>query len=171
MQGARPSRFPWLAAVILLPLLQPAWGQMVALDKGQSIDEQRSGWLPYLFATESLGTAVGAAGFRTGNLQPQSSLFGTAFVTSNESALISGALNNVRLGESRFFLDSFLLANHFTDQRYYLDYGRDPTEAAAGSNDSDKDDFVRGVSNEVTFGLTLKYRLPIGSIPNDPVAV
>jgi outer membrane protein assembly factor BamA len=157
-------------AILLSPAGQPR-AQVVALDQGQSIDERRTGFIPYLFASESLGTAVGAAAFSAGNFQPQASLFGTAFVTSNESALISGALSNLRLGSSRFFIDAFLLADHFTDQRFYVDYDRDPNEPRAGSNDSDRDDFARGVSNEFSFDLTLKYRLPIGSIRDHPVAV
>lgn len=159
-------------ALLLLALL-PAAGhaQVVPLDRGMSIDEKRTGWLPYLFATDSLGTAIGVAAFSSGNYQPQSSLFGAGFVTSNESALASAALNNIRLGDSRWFVDSFLLLDHFTDQRFYGDYDKNPNEARAGSNDSDKDDFVTGVSDEVTFNLTFKYRLPIGGIKEDPVAV
>jgi hypothetical protein len=160
-----------LAMALLAMSSLPLRAQVVALDRGQSIDERRTGWLPYLFATESLETAIGVAGFSAGGLQPQASLFGTAFVSANESALISGALNNFRLGDSRFFVDSFLLANHFTEKRYYLDYDGDPTEVRAGSNDSDKDDYLTGVSNEVTFDFTFKYRLPIGGIRDDPVAV
>lgn len=163
--------FVLMATVVLMSAAWPTYSQVVTLDQGQSIDETRRGFIPYLFATESLGTAVGAAAFSAGNFQPQASLFGTAFVTSNESALIAGALSNVRIGDSRFFVDSFLLASHFTDQRFYEDYDRNPAEARAGSNDSDKDDFVRGVSNELTFDFTLKYRLPIGSIADDPIAV
>ena len=146
--------------------------QVIALDRGQTIDEKRSGWLPYLFASESLGTAIGAGAFTAGGrLQPQASLFGTAFVTSNESALISGAWSNHRFGKSRFFFDGFALADHFTDQRFYLGQDIDPDKSRSGSNDSDAENYVTGVSNEVTIHATLKYRLPIGSLKDDPVAV
>jgi outer membrane protein assembly factor BamA len=145
--------------------------QMIALDRGQTPEEKRTGWLPYIFATDSLGTAIGAGGFTaSGKKQPQASLFGTAFVTSNESALVSGAWNNHRFGKSRFFLDSFVLADHFTDQRFYLGQNLDPNESRPGSNDSDPDNYVTGVSNEVTVTAALKYRLPIGNLKDDPVA-
>ncbi len=160
-----------LATAFLSAVPEPASAQVIALDEGQSIEDPRGGWLPYLFATDSLGTAVGAAAFSGGKPQPQMSLFGTAFVTSNESVLLSGALDGYRFGDSRFFLDAFILVDHFTDQRFYLDYDRDPTEVRAGSNESAQDDFVRGVSNELTYDITLKYRLPIGGTRDDPVAV
>jgi hypothetical protein len=159
-----------LLVTIAVPVQVSA--QVVALDRGKTLDEKRTGWLPYIFATESLGWALGAGGFSAGGkLQPQSSLFGTAFVTTNESALVSGAWTNHRFGKSRFFFDGFALADHFTDQRFYLGQNLDPNEPRPGSNDSDPENYVTGVSNEVTINATLKYRLPIGSIKDDPVAV
>ena len=157
----------------LLALAAPlrAGDALVALDKGQSIDEKRNGWLPYLFATDELGLAVGVGGFTAGTVQPQTSLFGTGFVTSNKSALFSGVFSNYRLGNSRFLTDSYLLLDHFTDQRFYVDLDQDPSQAKAGSNDSDKNDYVSGTSDEVTFNFTLKYPLAIGNAKEDPVPV
>lgn len=149
----------------------PSLAQIVTLDKSQTIDEKRSGWLPYFFATDSLGTAVGVGGGLGGVMQPQSSVFGTVFLTSNDSALLSGAINNLRLGNSRLFTDSFLLVDHFTDQRFYADLDNDLSNAKAGSNDSDEDDFISGVSDEITFQQTLRYSLPIGSNAEDPLSI
>lgn len=162
----------WVIVAIAM-LLSPVRGlaQVVALDQGMSIDEKRTGWLPYLFSTESLDTAIGAGAFTSGTIQPQASLFGTGFVTANESALVSGSLGNYRFGDSRLFLDTFVLADHFTDQRYYGDYDQDPRQERAGSNGSDEDDYVTGTSNQVTLELTLKYRLPIGGAKDNPVSV
>lgn len=157
------------ATPLLLSL--PVQSQSIALDEGMRAEDKRTGWLPYAFATDSLGTAAGVAGFSSGNFQYQASLFGTAFVTSNKSALVSAAMSNLRFGNSRFFIDSFVLLDHFTDQRFYAEYKPVPNDTRAGSNDSDKDDFLTGVSNELTLNLTLKYRLPIGGIEDDPVAV
>jgi hypothetical protein len=169
--GARAALLTGVVALSSF-LSLPSSAQVVALDRGQEIGEKRTGWLPYIFATESLGTALGVGGFSaSGKKQPQSYLFGTAFVTSNESALLSGAWGNVRLGDSRWFFDSFLLLDHFTDQRFYLGDDVDPGQPRAGTNDSDEENYVTGVSNEVTLNLTLKYRLPIGGIKDDPVAV
>ena len=154
-------------------LLLAPWhlhAQIAALDRGVRLDEARNGWLPYVFVTDSLGTAVGAATFSAGNIQPQSSIFAAGFVTSNESALLSGALSNIRLRQSRWFVDTFVLANHNTDQRFYTDYARGGGEIPAGSNNSDQDDFLTGTSDERTLNLTLKYRFASGGIKEDPVA-
>jgi len=154
-----------------IPLAPPSLrAQVIALDQGMSKEDTRTGWVPYLFATDSLGTAVGVAAFASGKHQPQLSLFGTALVTSNDSSLISGAVSNFRVAGSRFFIDGFVLADHFTDQRFYGYVEQDPA-VRGGSNDSDSSAFVTGVSDELTANVTLKFRAPIGSIRDDPLAV
>ncbi len=165
------KRLLTLVAMATVFLSAPGNAQIVALDKSQTIDEKRSGWLPYAFATDSLDTSIGVAAFSAGTLQPQASLFGTGFVTANESALISGAANNFRLGNSRFFTDAFVLVDHFTDQRFYADLDNDPTQAKAGSNDSAEDDYVSGVSNELTLNFTLRYALPIGATRDEALSI
>ena len=160
-----------LLATTALVLPAQSYAQVAVLDKSQSLDEKRSGWLPYVFSTDSLDFAVGAGGFTAGTIQPQASLFGTAFVTANESALISGSANDFRLGNSRFFTDAFVLVDHFTDQRFYKDPDNNSAQARAGSNDSGEDDFVSGVSNELTVNLSLRYSLPIGSLRDDPLSI
>lgn len=158
-----------LLAFLLLPT--QVFSQVVALDKSESLYEKRTGWLPYFFATDSLGTAIGIAGFTAGVTQPQTSMFGTLFATSNNSILASGALNNYRLGkDSRILIDTFLLVDHFTDQRFYAGPTL-PGDSFPGTNDSNKESFATGVSNEVTFSVNFKYRLPIGSLKHDPIAV
>lgn len=158
-------------AAVLFTLPIQALAQIVALDQGESLNEKRSGWLPYAFSTDSLDTAIGAGWFSAGTLQPQASLFATGFVTANDSALFSGALNNFSFGEkSRLFADAYLQVNRFTDQRFYAG----PTvgdEARPGSNDSDEDSYVTGSSDQLTLETNFKYRLPIGSLRDDPLAV
>ena len=96
----------------------PALAQIVALDPGQKLEDTRSGWLPYAFSTESLGTTLGVAAFSSApGRQPVSSLIGTAFGTSNESWGAVGSMSNVQLGRSRWFLDSFIMLAHYTDSR------------------------------------------------------
>ena len=154
----------------LLPLSLPA--QEIVLDKGMTIEEPREGWLPFAFATESLGTAVGMTAFSAGNLQPQTSLVGGGFATSNGSFAAAGAFNNYLIpNTSRLFLDSFLLLGHYTDERFYVDLDHDPSQVKAGTNDSDKNDFVSGESNNVLAKLTLKMPLPIGTAREDAVAL
>ena len=155
------SLFPWQVYAVNF-----------ALDKDGEIEDQRSGWLPYAFRTDSLGTAIGLGFFTAGRKQPQSGIIGTGYTTDNDSHLIMGAITNYQLkNNKRLFIDAFALTAHFTDQRFYVDLDHDPTQAKAGSNDSAEDDFVSGISNTVEFEFTLKYPLSIGNSRNEPVSV
>jgi hypothetical protein len=58
------------------------------------------------------------------------------YLFSNDSSLIAGAVSNLRVAGSRFFTDGFVLADHFTDQRFYGYVEQDPA-VRGGSNDSD----------------------------------
>ena len=161
-----------VASLSLIGLAVPLQAQEIVLDKGMTVDEPRSGWLPYAFATESLGTAAGLVGFAAGNLQPQTSLVGGGFATSNGSYAVAGAFNNYLLPKTeRLFVDSFLMLGHYTDERFYVDLDQNPNQVKAGTNDSDQNDYVDGTSNNVLAELTLKYVLPIGNARDDVVAV
>lgn len=163
-------RIARLAAVLLLPQVVAA--QEVNLDRDMTVESQRGGWLPYAFATDSLGTAFGAAGGTSGKYQWQSSLFGAAMATTNDSWSLIGTGSDFRLpGTERLFSDIYLLVGHFTDERFYADLDRDPTQIKAGTNDSEPDDFVSGISNNVALDLTFKYPLPIGNARDEPVSV
>ncbi len=141
----------------------------ITLDENEEYGETRWGALPYMFSTETLGTAVGAAAFVGSINQPQSSLAATVFKTSNDSWLVGGVLNNLRLEKlDRWFFDIFAVGDHFTDQRFYVSTDQTAT-GRAGSNDSSPDDFVSGISNDLHLELTARYVLPIGAARQNPL--
>lgn len=149
-----------------------ALAQDIALDLNQPIGETRTGWLPYGFSTDSMGTTLGIAAFTAGKLQPTSSLFLSGYASSNDSWGVVGAGRNIQIpGADRFFFDAFLFAGHFTDSRYYVDLDGDAAFPAAGSNDSKADDFVSGVSNDAQMEATVKYVIPIGDGVEHPLSI
>jgi len=164
-----------IAKTLAFGMLSLCFGMVLAdsisLDEKEEYGDTRWGALPYMFATETLGTAVGVGAFISGIHQPQSSLVGTAFVTNNDSWLVAGALRNFRFGEKdRAFFNLFAQGSHFTDQRFYDSYDRSTTDSA-GSNDSSKEDFVSGISNDLHLEFTLRYPLPIGAAKDNPLTV
>jgi len=67
-------------------------------------------------------------------------------------------------------IDSFILANHFTDQRFYAGLNQ-LGQTPPGTNNSNPENFTTGISDELTLSINIKYRLPTGSIKKDPIAV
>jgi len=156
---------------LLLAIVLPVRADYITLDEKEVFGETRWGALPYFFSTDSLGTAIGAGAFISGVHQPQSSLVGTAFITDNDSWLVAGALRNFRFDDlERWFFNFYLQGSHFTDQRFYESPGR-TTEPRAGSNDSSKDDFISGISNDLHLEFTARYVLPIGAGRDNPLTV
>lgn len=158
-----------LSSIVALP----AFAQTIVLDRDMSVVERSRGWLPYAFSTESLDTALGVAGGVSGTgRQRQMGAFGTLMGTTNDSWSLIGVLNDYRVpGAGRLFLDSFLMLGRFTDDRVYADITPDPTRPRAGANDSDPDDFLSGVTEDIQFELTLKRPLALGSGRDDPVSL
>jgi outer membrane protein assembly factor BamA len=165
--------FQALCFLLLTGFAPLSSAQSIVLDQDMEPEEKSSGWLPYLFSTDSLGTAFGVGGGFSGlDSQRQAGLLGTVMGTTNDSFLATGALSNYRLpGSDRLFLDTFVLAGHFTDDRVYADIESSPGSPRAGSNDSLKDDFLSGVTNDYQFEIGLTYQLPTGNTRDNAVPV
>lgn len=154
----------WLLLIPLACLVacsQLLFADTIVLDEHEEFGDTRWGAIPYVFATDSLGTAVGVGAFISGVHQPQSGLVGSAFVTDNDSWLLAGALQNFRFDSlNRWFFDLYAQRSHFTDQRFY-----------EGSNDSEKDHFLPGVSDDLHLEATSLYVLPVGAAKDNPLTV
>ncbi|MEN8166298.1 MAG: BamA/TamA family outer membrane protein [Pseudomonadota bacterium] len=159
------------AFTMLVIRTSTALADSITLDESEAYGDTRWGVIPYAFATETLGTALGVATFVGGIKQPQSSLTAAAFKTSNDSWLAAGSLNNLRFdGLDRGFFNIYALSAHYTDQRFYDSTDR-TTIDSAGSNDSPADDFLSGTSNDLHLELSVRYPLPIGAARDNPLTL
>ncbi len=152
----------WVALGTWL-LLGRAVADYVTLDENERFGEKRWGVIPYVFSTEALKGGGGLALLGSGFLQPQTGFAATAFYTANDSWLFAAFVRNLRVpGLDRLFIDLYAQGSHFTDQRFYE--GVDPeTGIRFGSNDSNKEQFVSGVSDDLHLELTMRYALPVGA--------
>ncbi len=162
-----------LVLALMLVLLGGRWAgaDYVTLDEGDRFGGSRWGVLPYVFSTESLETGGGLAVLGAGFLRPELGFAATAFYTGNDSWLLGGFVRNLRLGEQgRLFLDGAAQGSHFTQQRFYE--GVDPeTGVRFGSNDSGKDQFVSGPTDDLYLRLALRYVLPLGAGREAPLTL
>ncbi len=160
-----------VSCTLLVIRTSTALADSITLDESEAYGDTRWGVIPYAFATETLGTALGVGTFVGGIKQPQSSLIATAFKTSNDSWLAAGSLNNLRFDAlNRWFFNIYALSAHYTDQRFYESTDH-ITIDSAGSNDSSPDDFLSGISNDLHLELTVRYPLPIGAAKDNPLTL
>ena len=120
--------------------------------------------LPYGFWNESFGAAAGYVYAINGYPQPQAGLLGTVMAGTTGSAMGLLMGQNLRPFRSeRVFFDFILSVGYFNDVDVYVDGNPAFPNQRAGSNDSDRDDFITGSGLDSFYRLRLKYLLPIGS--------
>ncbi|MBW2483693.1 MAG: BamA/TamA family outer membrane protein [Deltaproteobacteria bacterium] len=120
--------------------------------------------LPYAFYNDSFGFAVGYVHGVVGRPQKQATLLATAMAGTKGSAmgfLVGRDLQMPRV--ERLFLDPVVSVGYFKDNDAYINGNPDFPDERAGSNDSDKDNFVEGDGWDNFFRLKFKYLLPMGT--------
>jgi hypothetical protein len=140
-----------------------AFGQGVHVGPNGEFSEQTLS-LPYAFYNDSFGFAVGYVHGVVGRPQKQATLLATAMAGTKGSALgflMGRDLQMPRV--ERLFLDPIISVGYFKDNEAYIYGNPDYSDERAGSNDSDKDNFVEGDGWDNFFRLTFKYLLPIGA--------
>ena len=156
------SRLIWPLLLLLLfpcPLVL-AQGVYVGPD-GKSAKQTLS--LPYGFYNEKFGLAAAYVYGVTGYPQEQSLLLATAMVGTRTAAM--GFLLGRDLRPPvfyRLFLDPIVSIGYFGENESYTDGNPDFPDERAGSNDSDKDNFIEGEGWDNLFRLRFKYILPVG---------
>lgn len=126
--------------------------------------------LPYAFPSETMGTTAGAGGFARGYLQDQLIFAGAGWGSVDDAkGGFFGMWDYLLPFSKRLYFSAYGVVSYFPRNRAYTSLPRlssnfDPT--VAGSNGSDKDDFVEDDGDDNWYELKLEYVLPIGSMKN-----
>jgi len=140
-----------------------AFGQSVRVGPNGEFSAQTLS-LPYAFYNESFGFAAGYVYGVVGRPQKQATLLATVMAGTKGSAmgfLVGRDLQMPRV--KRLFLDPVVSVGYFKDNEAYIVGNPDFPGERAGSNGSDKDNFVEGDGWDNFFRLKFKYLLPVGA--------
>jgi len=140
-----------------------AFGQSVRVGPNGEFSAQTLS-LPYAFYNDSFGFAVGYVYGVVGHPQKQATLLATAMAGTKGSAmgfLVGRDLQMPRI--ERLFLDPVVSVGYFKDNDAYINGNPHFPNDRAGSNESDKDNYVEGDGWDNFFRLKFKYLLPIGA--------
>jgi len=120
--------------------------------------------VPYGFYNSSYGAALAWAYSIVGYPEPQSRFTATAIAGSTGSAMLFLIGHDIRMfGVDRLFIDPILSVGYFVDYNAYINGNPRFPDRQAGSNESDKDNYVTGNGWDNYFRVTFKYLLPIGN--------
>lgn len=126
--------------------------------------EEKELKLPYAFSSEIFGASVGYVYSVIGYPQPQSMVLATAMAGSKGSGMLFLMGRDIRIfGAERLFMDPILSTGYFVDNNAYINGNPDFTNERAGSNDSDKDNYITGSGMDNFVRINFKYLLPIGN--------
>ncbi len=127
--------------------------------------------LPYAFPSDSMGTTVGVGGFTKGYFQDQLIFAGSVFGSFDDAKGIVGGMWDYLLPFSkRLYFSAFGAVSDFPRNRAYTQVPRlssDFDSTVAGSNGSDKDDYIEDEGSDNWYELKFEYVLPIGSMKNE----
>ena len=139
-----------------------AYGQSITVGPDGKFEEQVIS-VPYAFYNESFGFAGAYAYAVNGWPQKQSALIATAMVGTQGSAMGFLMGRDLQMPYTkRLFLDAIVQAGYFQKAEIYTSGNPDFPNERAGSNDSDKDNYVESDGWDNFFRLRFKYLLPIG---------
>ncbi len=120
-------------------------------------------WAPYPFFSDSVEFAVGIAYAATGFIQPQFGMVANVFASSNGTNAGFLLARDYQIADSRFFADFSVLGGEFGEIRSFRDGNPEFPEGNAGSNDSDKDNYIEAEGTDLFVRLPIRYLLPIGA--------
>src|SRR5210317_2143732 len=139
-----------------------AYGQSITVGPDGKFENQVIS-VPYAFYNASFGFAGAYAYAVTGWPQKQSALISTAMVGTKGSAMgfLMGRDLQMPFAQ-RLFLDAVVQTGYFQDAEIYTNGNPHYPDERAGSNDSDKDDYIESDGWDNFFRLRFKYLMPIG---------
>ncbi|WP_391090323.1 BamA/TamA family outer membrane protein [Vibrio sp. NH-UV-68] len=117
--------------------------------------EKQSAFLPFYFATETLGNTFGIAGVAKGVGQPQAALFGMAMYSDKQSYISFLSAFNYALSEQVLFSTQMYQAQ-LNNTPYYL--------GMQGQNDSVTGEKTVTNGFEQNYQFEFKYLLPWGNV-------
>ncbi len=163
------------ALAVALTLAAPAWAinptpPWVVYDEGQTKAKPRWLALPYAFYSDSFDLAGGVAGGGQGYFQEQMAFFAAGLASTNATFggyfyLVDAQLPWV----PRLFLTLDFSPGWYTKQRAYVQGNPKYLGQQAGSNNSDKDNYLEGKGWDNWVDLIGKFVLPIGAGRDKPI--
>lgn len=130
-----------------------SFGQAIRVGPDGEFSEQTLS-LPYAFYNESFGFVVGYVYGVVGRPQKQATLLATVMAGSKGSALAFLVGRDLQMPRvERLFLDPVVSVGYFKDNESYINGNPDFPDERAGSNNSDKDNFVKATAGTASSGL------------------
>ena len=130
--------------------------------------QKNAQFIPYGFYNADTGLAVATVFLAKGYVQDQVLSVANVWVAQNGSYQFFWANSDILLPFSkRLFVDSVFMYSNWDEADVYQNGNPDFPNEIAGSNDSDKDNFITATGDDLFGHVTLRYLLPLGDGRNE----
>ena len=172
----RYSRLPVAVLLLIILTASTIFAKPEATVKYQTIlegnprQDKEALAIPYAFSSVSMGLTMGIGGFAKGYHQEQLLFGGTVFGSFDKARGIIGGMWDYRLPRTeRLYFTLFGSYAYYPKQRAYTEEPGDSLDSdspPAGTNGSDKDNYIEDAGYDNWLELKLEYVLPLGSMKN-----
>ena len=126
--------------------------------------------LPYAFYSQFFGAAGAVAYGASGSPQKQMSYVASAMAGTEGSVAVFFLGKDIQMPFwDRLFLDPWLSAGYYSGQNVFIQGNPDFASQQAGSNGSDKKNYVSGDGSDLYAYLNFKFELPLGAVRDNPI--
>ena len=126
--------------------------------------------LPYAFYSQFFGAAGAVAYGASGTPQKQMSYVASAMAGTEGSVAVFFLGKDIQMPFcDRLFLDPWLSAGYYQDQNVFIQGNPNYANQQAGSNGSDKNNYVSGDGTDIYAYLNFRYDLPLGAVRDNPI--
>lgn len=126
--------------------------------------------IPYAFYNSNVDFAVAGAFIANAYVQPQITIIANAFYSSNNSYNLFYTFQDIQVPKAeRLFLDVYGFTSDLASIESYRNAPETNPAVNAGSNGSDKDDFIESSGSDDLLRLDFSYLLPIGHGREKPI--
>ena len=159
-----------ILVILLVSFSGALCAQNITLEVDQEAPEPSKIILPFVFHTEALQTAYGVFLGGSGHFQPQASVFGAAFATTNDTVAGFIGMQDIQFPFARrLFLTLYGSKGDYTNQLVYAGFNSAFPGERSGSNNSDNDNNIQGSGEDDWLELNFRYLLPTGHAKNNSI--
>ena len=127
------------------------------------LPEKNQQFMPYAFYNDTTKTAVAGAFVAQGYIQPQVDIVLNGFYSANDTSNLFYLAKDIQMPfNERIFLDAYGFFAEWGEIESYRVGNPDFIDERAGSNDSDKNNFLESEGSDDMLRLDFRYLLPIG---------
>ncbi len=153
-----------MALLLMLHVIEPVHAEQTSQEAETSDSKKRLLVVPFPYFNDTIGSGLGVAAIAEGYVQDHMLTVGSGMFGTGGNYLAFLMVRDFHVPfMKRLILNPQISDGSFSDVQTYTMDNPDFPDDDAGSNDSDKDNYIKADGDDFWFEFNMKYLLPIGN--------